>query len=314
MFSPAQEVQSCRTLLTQYRSVAASGRRGRRILFQTQDKRDVYNITAPFADEGQPVIAGRVEGRDTEFSQVQFFVREGAEWVEANGNPRFELQDPFVSRMDGELVFGGVRVMTDPLQPERIVSWVTEFYRGQSVRTLQHFATGPVGMKDIRLVSLADGQIGVFTRPQGTVGGRGQIGYTTVPTLADVTTACMADAPLLEYGFLADEWGGCNELHLLTDGLIGVLGHIACFSTDGARHYYPITFLVDPQTARRSALQIIAERVDFPAGSAKHPDLVDVLFSGGLVNNRDGTADLYVGVSDAEAHHITIPDPFLAHR
>ena len=47
-----------------------------------------------------------------------------------------------------------------------------------------------------------------------------------------------------------------------------------------------------------------------PKDPRKRETLNDVLFSGGLCRNEDGTATLYVGVSDAEAHYITIPDPF----
>ena len=44
-----------------------------KLSFSGVGDKDVYNITAPFEDEGQQVIAGRVEGRDTEYSKVVFF-------------------------------------------------------------------------------------------------------------------------------------------------------------------------------------------------------------------------------------------------
>jgi hypothetical protein len=50
---------------------------------------------------------------------------------------------------------------------------------------------------------------------------------------------------------------------------------------------------------------------NFPAGATKRPDLVDVIFSGGLVRNGGGSATLYAGLRDAEAGWITIPAPFL---
>lgn len=37
----------------------------------------------------------------------------------------------------------------------------------------------------------------------------------------------------------------------------------------------------------------------------------DVVFSGGIGRRGDGMADLYAGISDAEAHRLTIVDPFL---
>ena len=53
----------------------------------------------------------------------------------------------------------------------------------------------------------------------------------------------------------------------------------------------------------------MAERKDFLKGEYKRPDLIDVIFSGGLTRiNED--YDLYVGTSDAEVQKITIKDPF----
>ena len=93
-------------------------------------------------------------------------------------------------------------------------------------------------MKDLRLVELQDGSIGVFTRPQGEKGGRGKIGFTRVASLEELSIDQINKAPLLEGQFVDEEWGGCNEIHLLPNGILGVLGHIACFDEQGDRHYY----------------------------------------------------------------------------
>lgn len=62
------------------------------------------------------------------------------------------------------------------------------------------------------------------------------------------------------------------------------------------------------------ALATKTTRALFPAGEPKRPYLADVLFSGGIIRLADGQADLYTGVSDCEAHQITIPDPFLEYE
>ena len=77
------------------------------------------------------------------------------------------------------------------------------------------------------------------------------------------------------------------------------------------RHYYPMAFAYDPALHKTTPIKLIATRAMFPDGPAKRPDLIDVLFSGGLVRHRNGRATLYTGVSDAEAHCIEIPDPFM---
>ncbi len=58
-------------------------------------------------------------------------------------------------------------------------------------------------------------------------------------------------------------------------------------------------------------MRILAVRENFENGPSKREDLKDIVFSGGLVRQRNGTALLYCGVGDTEAHCITILDPFL---
>ncbi|WP_226536133.1 MTP-1 family protein [Fictibacillus halophilus] len=280
-----------------------------KLTFTGVGERDVYNITAPFEDEGELVIAGRVEARDTEHSEVYFFVNRDGVWTPREGAPVFELQDPFVTRIAGELVLGGVEIFPHPTN-EGALGWRTAFYKGSSIEMLKQFFKGPDGMKDLRLAELKDGSIAVLTRPQGEKGGRGKIGFARIPSLEGLTLDVIEEAPLLEGQFAEGEWGGANELHLLSNGLIGVLGHIASFDEEGNRHYYPMVFELNPETGEHTEIQLIAIRDDFLAGASKRPDLVDVVFSGGLVWKEDGTADFYAGISDAEAHKITIKDPF----
>jgi hypothetical protein len=272
--------------------------------------RDVYNITAPFQDEGEEIILGRVEERNSEFSQVFFFRRIGDVWLPREHTPTFNLQDPFIVKIGGEIIFGGVEVLTESSDPTNIVSWVTQFYRGKTIDSLRHFASGPDRMKDIRLIELADGRIGVFTRPQGAIGGRGQIGFLILQTLEELNSERLVRSHIFNDQFIEEEWGGVNEAQLLENGWIGVLGHIACMDPQGHKHYYSIVFALNPETLGRSPLKIIAERNDFPPGPGKRIGLEDVIFSGGLRRLGHGRAELSVGVSDAEAFRIEIPDPF----
>jgi hypothetical protein len=284
---------------------------GQHIRFGGVGNRDVYNITSTFIDQGELIIAGRVEDRETEFSQIVFFRQDGDIWVPSTDYSPYDMQDPFFTWIKGELVLGGVRVIADPLHPENIVAWVTEYYRGKDIASLKLFLMGPYHMKDLRLIELASGEIGVITRPQGYKGGRGKIGFFKVGALEEITVKNIYFAPLFLDQFADDEWGGANEPHLLSNGLVGVLGHIACFDVTGSRHYQAMTFAFHPDTMEKTMMKIIARRCNFPDGPYKHIDLVDVIFSGGLVRKSGGLADLYVGASDAEAYKIEIPDPFL---
>jgi len=169
-------------------------------------------------------------------------------------------------------------------------------------------------MKDIRLCELADGRVAIFSRPQGKKGGKGKIGFTVIDSLKDLCADTILDAVIDPSYFLKSEWGGCNEVHLLKNGLLGVMGHMA-FRTEEGLHYNAMTFVVDPATGEHTAPRIIATRSDMttePFG--KRPDLVDVLFTAGITRHGDGTATLYTGVSDCEAWCAEIEDPFVAYE
>jgi len=308
----SKRAQTCSELLKDF-DKRQTGIKGKRIRFINVGDRDVYNITAPFDVDGEKVIAGRVERRDTEYSKVIFFVNRGDDWTPLENAPVFDLQDPFIKKINDEILFGGVEVFPDEERPGYL-KWKTLFYRGKSIYDLKLFAESPVGMKDVRLVGLPDGKVGVFTRPQGKIGGRGKIGFTVIDSLDDLNTEVMEKASLIENQFVDEEWGGANELHILKNGKIGVLGHIACFDDEENRHYHSMTFVFDPATRQASPLKIIAVRKNFEDGEFKRNDLIDVVLSGGLVRRDDGYAELYVGVSDAEAHMIVIPDPFLEYE
>lgn len=285
---------------------------GEKLNFTGVGNHDVYNITAPFMDDGEDVIAGRVEARDSEYSTVMFFVERGGRWEPRKGTRSFQnLQDPFYTRIHDELILGGVEVWSNPYRPGTI-DYRTVFYRGTNINQLQMFAVGPQWMKDIRLIELVDGRIGVFTRPNGEYwGGQAHVGWATIDDLNDLTPSVVANASIISGLFVDGEWGGANEAHRLSDGQIGVLGHISYRSSDDYLHYRPMVFTFDPIAAQASEVRVIAERSCFPAGDAKRTNLVDVVFSGGLIRHADGTAELYAGISDVEAHRIRIPDPFL---
>ncbi len=312
MLSKQTMPQSCRQLLESYHAGTPGGH-AEKLHFADIGAHDVYNISSPFLDEGQLVIAGRVEQRSSERSRTVFFVESDGHWLPRENTISLELQDPFFSIINGELVLGGVEVNFDNMG-QHVLSWQTQFYRGPHINDVRHFATGPEHMKDIRLLELPSRKILVLTRPLGLTDARAAIGYTCINNLEELNAAVIDAATLFRDQFLPDEWGGANEAHVLTNGLVAVLGHVAYMEAGDIRHYHAMTFALNPETGEKTPLKIIATRRDFLPGAAKRPDLEDVIFSGGLVRQADGRAWLYAGVSDAEAHRILIADPFVEYE
>ena len=81
-----------------------------KLVFSGFPGHDVYNVTAPFEWKERSVIAGRVERRSEELSEIVLFSETDGEWRPIEGAPTFPgLQDPCVTMMDGKVILGGVR-------------------------------------------------------------------------------------------------------------------------------------------------------------------------------------------------------------
>lgn len=275
------------------------------LVFQGVDGYDVYNPSAPFEFEGKTLILARVEKRDSEVSQAVYFEWINDIYVRRTDLTPLDLQDPCITKIGSDYVVGGTYVFHENGQ----VRWYTRFYKGPHLNNLKVSLNAPMGMKDVRLIELPDGRIGVFSRPQGDKGKRGQIGFDIAANYDSVTTEFIDQAPLFDQ-FILTEWGGANHLILLDDHTIGVLGHIANFSGNDIRHYYAMTFTVDTRTKQASPMKLIAAREQFNPGPSKRQDLIDVLFSAALVPLSKNTYTLYVGVSDAEVQTIEVTNPF----
>ncbi|MDF2937472.1 MAG: hypothetical protein K0Q90_2845 [Paenibacillaceae bacterium] len=187
---------------------------------------------------------------------------------------------------------------------------------------LYYFTTGPDYMKDIRLVELADGRIGVFSMPRNEeirrrFGCESLIGFTTVNSLEELNAEVIANAPYIPDLFSKDEWGGCNQAYLLDSGKIGVIGHICYKAPDEQKQntltYMNMSFVLDPASLQALDLNIIGTRPCYPAGPSKKENLKDCAFTAGIVMRPDGRADLYSGIGDTEVGRIVIDYPFQGH-
>jgi predicted GH43/DUF377 family glycosyl hydrolase len=305
------EPRCCTEILEEFESKEPF-QRGALMEFTGVGNRDVYNISQPFEIENRTVIAGRVEKReDWAKSKVAFFEQTGDfTWNAIKEAPILPLEDPFVTTIGGETILGGVEVYTTKNEfNSNEIGYRTVFYKGKKLSDLKRFAQGPDRMKDIRLVELPNGKIGVCTRPQGGEHGRGQIGYMTISRLEEINEETLLSARVIGNLFKSDQWGGANQLFVLKNGEIGVLGHIAYEDGLGYKHYYAVSFTYNPLSHEYSPMKIIATRKCFPPGEAKKPQLGNVHFPGGL-KRENGHFVVYGGLSDAQSGFKPIPDPF----
>jgi len=289
-----------------------------KLTFKGVEGFDVYNPSIPFMYEGKIYLFGRVERReDWARSWTRLFTQtDQDEWTLVKDSMIYPLEDPFIQKINDELVLGGTHVQ---YQQGKIDTFYGYFYRGVDLRDLYYFTTGPDRMKDIRLVQLHDGRIGVFSRPRGediraTYGSESLIGFTMIDRLGDLSAEVVSQANIIEGLFGKDEWGGCNQCYLLSSGLIGIIAHKSYQAKsergDSLLVYVNVAFVFDPEKHEVIDEKVIATRSSYPKGPAKNASLIDCAFPSGIVKRLDGKVDLYSGLSDTEAGRVTIDDPF----
>lgn len=279
---------------------------------------DVYNCSIPFFWNGKRYIYGRVERRaEWMRSLVRLFEETGKdEWSLVPESMIYQLEDPYISIIKNQMVLGGTHVR---INGTKLDTYYGYFYRGTELGDLYYFTTGPEYMKDIRLVELAGGGIGVFSRPRNDSilekhGSESMIGFSIINSLDELTADVIENAPFIEGLFSDGEWGGCNQAYLLDGGNIGVIGHLSYSYADSTGEkqssYMNMSFVLEPDTLTVHDYKIIGTRECYPAGPAKKPHLADCAFTSGIVMREDGRADLYSGIGDCREGRIVIDYPF----
>ncbi|CBZ24452.1 conserved hypothetical protein [Leishmania mexicana MHOM/GT/2001/U1103] len=281
------------------------------LTFRGVDGYDVYNCSVPFFYKGKMHIYGRVEKRDIwAASHVRLFEETGKDEFTAVPELSWELEDPYIQNVKREMIFGGTRVRKNG---NEILSYYGYFYRGTPVE-LNYFTTGPDYMKDIRVVPLQDGRLGIFSRVRTKE--EVYVGFSTVDTIEHLTTEVIAAAKAIDF-IKPGTWGGVNQAYLLSSGKIGCIGHFAYNDTKPSGEplmvYINISFVFDAETRQLDTEHVIGTKSCYPTCPAKLPFLEDCVFASGIVMREDGRCDLYSGLGDAYEGRITIDYPFEGH-
>ncbi|CCW63541.1 unnamed protein product [Phytomonas sp. EM1] len=281
--------------------------------FKGVDGYDVYNCSVPFKIDGKFHILGRVERRpEWVNSHVRLFAKTGNdEYTLVPGSMIWQLEDPFVSKIQGEMVIGGTRIKKDK---GTVSDYGTDFYRG-SPNDLVYFTSGPEKMKDVRLVELQDGRIGIFSHHKFKK--KCLTGFAIIDKLDDLSADAIDSASPIDHSAFGDAWGGVNQAYLLTSGKIGCISHHG-YLADGENGtlinvYCATSFVYEVSTNKVYSYKIIGTKPCFPDCPVKAPRLVDCAFVSGIVMRDDGKCDLYSGLGDTCEGRIVIDYPFEGH-
>ncbi|EPY39304.1 hypothetical protein AGDE_04624 [Angomonas deanei] len=220
----------------------------------------------------------------------------------------YNLEDPFVVKIHGEMIFGGTHVTKNG---GKVLNYCCEFYRG-SLGNLKYFTSGPLGMKDIRLVELADKRIGVFThfRTEGSC----LTGFVTINKIEELSIQVINSAKLINHREFGDAWGGPNQIYLLSSGKLGCIGHHGYLLDQKddvqLRIYVCTSYVFDPETMDVFNFKIVGTKGCFPPCEPKLPRLSDCAFVSGIRMRPDGLCDLYSGLGDTHEGRCAIEYPF----
>ena len=290
---------------------------GALLTFSGMNGYDVYNCSIPFEWEGKRYLFGRVERREDFANSVTFLFEETERdhYSPVEGAVVYPIEDPHVALIGDEIILGGTHVRKRRNQIDTLYGY---YYRGRDLRFLSHFTCGPANMKDIRLVELQDGRVGVFTRPRGKriteiYGSEAVVGFAILNSINELDDTIVDKARVIDGLFAEGEWGGCNQCYLLKDGRIGVIGH-RCYKQPTPevvlQTYVNIAFIFDPFAFTISDMQVIGDKQSYPPTPHMLPYLADCAFTSGIEMRPDGKADLYSGLGDVAQGRIVIDAPF----
>ena len=285
--------------------------------FSGMEDYDVYNCSIPFAWQGKRYLFGRVERREDWANSVSFLFEETGPdtYAPVPGAVVYPLEDPHIAMIGDEIILGGTHVRKSRGEIDTLYGY---YYRGRDIRFLNHFTCGPANMKDIRLVQLQNGRVGVFTRPRSRriaeqYGSEAVVGFAVLDSIDGLDAAVVDQAKVIDGLFAAGEWGGCNQCYLLKDGRIGVIGH-RCYKEPGPEAelqvYVNMAFIFDPATFAVSDMQVIGDKTSYPPTPCMLPYLADCAFTSGIEMRPDGKANLYSGLGDVAQGRIVIDPPF----
>ncbi|KAK7194578.1 hypothetical protein NESM_000375700 [Novymonas esmeraldas] len=283
------------------------------LTFKGLDTHDVYNCSVPFKINGVYHLFGRVERRSEWVNSFARLFRQTGhdEYTLVENAMQWQLEDPFVVKIQGEMLFGGVRVTKDN---GKVCDYFCDFFRGP-VDDLHYFTCSPKRMKDIRLVGLADGKIGIFSHHKTST--TCITGFITINSLDELSSQVIDAAKPIDHTIFGDAWGGVNQPYLLTSGKIGCISHHGYLDKDASGdviNVYCITsFVFDPITSKCYSYKILGTKNCFPEYPAKAPKLIDCAFVSGIVMREDGRCDLYSGIGDTREGRMVIDYPFEGH-
>lgn len=291
--------------------------KGEILTFSGVEGFDVYNCSQPFKVDNDWYMFGRVERRQEWMrSWVRLFTKvQKNHWKLVNNSMVYQLEDPYIAKIADDFVLGGTHVQVK--QEDVLDTYYGYFYYGKQLDNLKYFATGPRNMKDIRIVPLADGRIGVFSRPRDkklidTHGSEALIGFTIINNLQELTAEKINQAQILPNLFADLEWGGVNQAFLLDTGKIGVIGHLS-FKQEDQSVYTIMSFVLDPLTLKIYDYQIIGTRNCYSKAPAKREFLQDCCFPSGMIYHNDNFCELYSGLGDTCEGVLSISYPFKGH-
>lgn len=307
------------TIVDAHRNPSSTTQQGCLLTFNGVDGYDVYNTSLPFTWQGNTYLFGRVERRErwAQSNTRLFLQTDNSSYTLQAESISYPLEDPFWVRIGDEFVLGGTCVTK---VQGVVVNYHVRFYRGKSPFDLEYFTSGPEKMKDIRLLQLPNEQIAVMSRHRGSAitsahGTLAEMGYTQIDGLDALCPEIIQQAPLIPSVFTPQQWGGANQLILLDDHKIGVIGHHAWQKeepVEGERPlsiYVATSFILNTQTKRVEDLKLIGKRSMFPFFPPKKPHLNDCIFTSGIVI-QDGQTLLYSGLGDTTQGYLPIQNPF----
>lgn len=181
-------------------------------------------------------------------------------------------------------------------------------YVGESLDTLELKLVLPSFITGMRIVEY-NNRIHAFFTVKGGQYEHGKIAYQSYASLDDMKRSTFNNIQVFSNHFIRGEFGGVNDIHILRNGLFGIIGHAAYVDHDGFKHSYPIAFGFNIENHKSTKLKVLLEKSSLNIKIPKQ-HFNDSMFISGLNRGANNRANLIVE-TDHKIFSIIIDDPFI---
>lgn len=288
-------------LLFDFRHKAKSEIQTNEVSFVGKDANQILSTTASFEINQETFMIASIKDSN-QFSKLVLLKKDTGflYHVEEDLNI-FNVNYPHLAMIHNQYVLEGVLRIDENNKQSCL-------YVGPNLKSLELKVVFPPFIKSVRVFEYSN-KIHAFYTVSGQNYGTGKIAHAAYNSFDEMKQSSFNNIQVFSNHFISGESGGINDIHILQNGLIGIVGHITYTDSYDTEHSYPCAFAFNIDNNKSTKLKIILEKSSLNLSSTKKY-FTDKIHTSGLIRRANNRASLYIE-TDQKIYSIIFDDPFV---